>query len=81
MDCNLDELHYMFDSTFFAESRYRFIPEYYINGNSNVKLQLIMSTNKARKIGGREGGREGGGRQGGREVQNLDIQNVGKPFI
>ena len=50
MDCNLDELHYMFDSTFFAESRYRFIPEYYLNGNSHVKLQLIMSTSKARKM-------------------------------
>ena len=35
MDCNLNELHYMFDNTVFAESRYRFIPVYYLNGNSH----------------------------------------------
>ena len=50
MDCNGDELHYKFHSTFFAESRHRVIPEYYLNGNSHVKLQLIMSTNKTRKM-------------------------------
>ena len=50
MDCNGDKLHYMFDSTFFAENRHRFIPEYYLNGNSHVKLQLLMSTDKTRKM-------------------------------
>ena len=40
----------MFDNPFFVESRHRFIPEYYLNGNSHVKLQLLMLTDKARKM-------------------------------